>query len=88
MRIEKTSIPANIRSKVNTQFRNYQTDIDALTRKLTSLKSSSDPFGNRYTDEDDGEHDIHMEQRHQLLNGTDRLERSSRRLQDRQVLDT
>lgn len=38
-------------------------------------------FGERYTDEPQDEH---LEQRQQLLSGTDRLERSSARLQDSQ----
>src|ERR1700761_837531 len=86
MRIEKQNIPATLKSKVNTRFRNYQSDIDTLNRKLTSLQSDRAAlFGNRYTDDDgDGTSDPHLEQRQQLLHGTDRLERSSGRLRESQ----
>jgi vesicle transport through interaction with t-SNAREs protein 1 len=86
MRIEKTNIPANLKSKVNTRFRNYQQDVDGLNRKLSSLQSDRAAlFGNRYTDEDgEGSGDPNLEQRQQLLSGTDRLERSSGRLRESQ----
>jgi vesicle transport through interaction with t-SNAREs protein 1 len=80
MRIEKQNIPANQKSKINTRFRNYQTDVDALGRKLSSLQSDRAAlFGSRYTDEEEPM-DPHVEQRQQLLRGTERLERSSGRL--------
>jgi vesicle transport through interaction with t-SNAREs protein 1 len=83
MRIEKQNVPTPSRQKVNTRFRNYQTDIDSLSRKLSSLKSAG--FGNRYTDApEDGPDDPHLAQRQQLLGGTERLERSSNRLRDSQ----
>jgi len=84
MRIEKQNIPTPSKQKINTRFRNYTTDIDTLSRKLSSLKSSG--FGNRYTDSPDanGPEDPSLEQRQQLLSGTDRLERSSNRLRDSQ----
>jgi len=84
MRIEKQNIPATLKSKVNTRFRNYQSDIDNLTRKLTAFESDrSQLFGSRYTDDDDGSSaDPNVEQRQQLLRGTERLERSSGRLRD------
>jgi vesicle transport through interaction with t-SNAREs protein 1 len=86
MRIEKQNIPATLKSKVNTRFRNYGSDIDSLTRKLATLQSDrSALFGNRYTDDDaDGSGDANLEQRQQLLRGTDRLERSSGRLRESQ----
>jgi vesicle transport through interaction with t-SNAREs protein 1 len=85
MRIEKQNIPSNLKSKVNARFRNYQTDVDAYTRKLQSLDSDrSALFGNRYTDSPDDTGDAHVEQRQQLLRGTERLERSSGRLQESQ----
>jgi vesicle transport through interaction with t-SNAREs protein 1 len=84
MRIEKQNIPANQKSKVNTRFRNYQSDVDALGRKLASLQSDRAAlFGSRYTDEEEPM-DPHVEQRQQLLKGTERLERSSGRLRDTQ----
>jgi vesicle transport through interaction with t-SNAREs protein 1 len=86
MRIEKQNIPSNSKSKVNARFRNYQTDVDGLSRKLQSLDSDrSALFGSRYSDAPDGgSGDANVEQRQQLLQGTDRLERSSGRLQESQ----
>jgi Vesicle transport v-SNARE protein N-terminus len=86
MRIEKQNVPATLRGKVNTRFRNYQDDVDSLTRKLKGFSTDrSALFGARYTDEDgDGPVDPHLEQRQQLLSGTDRLERSSGRLRESQ----
>jgi vesicle transport through interaction with t-SNAREs protein 1 len=84
MRIEKQNVPTPSRQKINTRFRNYQTDLDSSTRKLAGLKNSAG-FGNRYTDApDDAAEDPHLAQRQQLLSGTDRLERSSNRLRDSQ----
>ncbi|CAG7945384.1 unnamed protein product [Penicillium nalgiovense] len=82
MRMEKQNIPSATRSKVNIRFRNYSTDIDEVKRKLKSLSDDRQAlFGDRYTDEPQDEH---LEQRQQLLSGTDRLERSSARLQQSQ----
>jgi len=84
MRIEKQNIPTPLKPKINTRFRNYQTDIDTQTRKLASL-TSQPRYGPRYTDSPDGAAaDPHLAQRQQLLSGTDRLERSSNRLRDSQ----
>ena len=83
MRLEKTNIPSSARSKINQRFRNYESDIDAAKRRL---KSSSDDrktqFGNRYSD--NPATDDQLEQRQQLLSGTDRLDRSSQRLRESQ----
>src|ERR1700760_1386434 len=86
MRIEKQNIPSNLKSKVNTRFRNHQTDVDTASRKLTSLTSDRAAlFGNRYTDDpDSGSGDANLEQRQQLFHGTERLERSSGRLRESQ----
>ncbi|KAL2835179.1 t-SNARE [Aspergillus cavernicola] len=82
MRLEKQNIPVAARSKVNIRFRNYSSDIDEAKRKLKSLSDDRKAlFGDRYTDEPQDEH---LEQRQQLLSGTDRLERSSARLQESQ----
>ncbi|KAJ5101654.1 Vesicle transport v-SNARE N-terminal [Penicillium alfredii] len=82
MRMEKQNIPSAARSKVNMRFRNYSTDLDEVKRKLKSLSDDRKAlFGDRYTDEPQDEH---LEQRQQLLSGTDRLERSSARLQQSQ----
>ncbi|WKT49156.1 hypothetical protein QSH57_014086 [Fusarium oxysporum f. sp. vasinfectum] len=73
--------------QVNQRFRNYESDTDAARRKLTTLSSDrSALFGSRYTDDPAGSSDIHMEQRQQLLSGTDRLDRSTQRLKASQAL--
>ena len=83
MRIEKENIPATAKSKVNQRFRNFQTDIDVQKRKLKGLTDDRKAlFGNRYTDNPNT--DDQLEQRQQLLAGTDRLERSSNRLRESQ----
>lgn len=83
MRIEKQNIPSSIRSKINQRFRNFETDIDSSKRKLKSLSDDRKAlFGNRYTDNPTT--DDQLEQRQQLLSGTDRLDRSSQRLRDSQ----
>lgn len=90
MRMEQSNVPKSLQPKIKTRFRNYQTDIDTQTRKLTSL-GNAPRYGARYTDSPDGQGvDAQLEQRQQLLSGTDRLERSSKRLQDshRMALET
>ncbi|MCJ1400261.1 hypothetical protein MMC11_003465 [Xylographa trunciseda] len=83
MRIEKQNIPSSTRSKINQKFRNFESDIDASKRKLKDLSSDRKAlFGSRYTD--DPNTDEQLEQRQQLLSGTDRLDRSSQRLRDSQ----
>ncbi|EDN03810.1 vesicle transport V-snare protein [Histoplasma capsulatum] len=85
MRIEKENIPSAARSKVNARFRNFVTDIDDVKRQLKALSDDRRAlFGDRYTDEPNGVNDHHLEQRQQLLSGTERLERSSARLRDSQ----
>ncbi|KAJ5815521.1 vesicle transport v-snare protein [Penicillium riverlandense] len=82
MRMEKQNIPSAARSKINMRFRNYTSDLDETKRKLKSLSDDRRAlFGDRYTDEPVDEQ---LEQRQQLLSGTDRLERSSARLQESQ----
>ncbi|KAL8710425.1 MAG: hypothetical protein Q9220_005026 [cf. Caloplaca sp. 1 TL-2023] len=83
MRIEKQNIPSATRSKVNQRFRNFESDIDAQKRKLKTLSDDRKAlFGNRYSDNPDS--DQQLEQRQQLLSGTERLDRSSQRLRDSQ----
>lgn len=83
MRIEKTNIPSTTRSRINPRFRNYETDLDASKRKLKSLSDDRKAlFGNRYSDNPGG--DEQLEQRQQLLSGTERLDRSSQRLRESQ----
>lgn len=83
MRLEKQNIPQASKVKVNQRFRNYESDVDAAKRKLKSLQEDKAAlFGKRYTDNPTG--DDQLEQRQQLLSGTDRLERSSGRLRESQ----
>ncbi|KAL9105677.1 MAG: hypothetical protein Q9227_009195 [Pyrenula ochraceoflavens] len=85
MNLEKSNIPTSIRTKVNSRYRNHASDIDAYTRKLKTVSSDRKAlFGDRYTDEEGGAPDIQLEQRQQLLSGTERLDRSSQRLKDSQ----
>ncbi|KAG5959406.1 hypothetical protein E4U58_005013 [Claviceps cyperi] len=87
MRLEKQNIPTSSRAKVNQRFRNYEADVDAQRRKLAGLASDRAAlFGTRYTDEPAGSSDVHLEQRQQLLSGTDRLDRSTQRLKASQAL--
>ncbi|KAI1093442.1 V-snare-domain-containing protein [Rostrohypoxylon terebratum] len=86
MRLEKQNIPSSLRPKINQRFRNFETDVDTYKRKLSSLASDRAAlFGNRYTD-DPSPSDVQLEQRQQLLSGTDRLDRSSQRLRSSQAL--
>ena len=83
MRLEKQNIPSATRSRINPRFRNFETDIDAAKRKLKTLSDDrSAIFGSRYSD--NPTKDDQLEQRQQLLSGTDRLDRSSQRLRDSQ----
>ncbi|KAK5175308.1 t-SNARE VTI1 [Saxophila tyrrhenica] len=88
MRLEKQNIPSVQKQKVNQRFRNHESDVDALKRKLKGLESDDRArlFGGRYTDNpgENGGGDAGVEQRQQLLSGTDRLERSSGRLRESQ----
>lgn len=87
MRLEKQNIPTASRNKVNQRFRNFESETDSARRKLTNLSSDrSALFGSRYTDEPSGSSDVHLEQRQQLLSGTDRLDRSTQRLKNSQAL--
>lgn len=87
MRLEKQNIPTSSRGQVNQRFRNFESDTDKARRKFTNLSSDrSALFGSRYTDEPAGASDAHIEQRQQLLSGTDRLDRSTQRLKASQQL--
>ncbi|RKU42916.1 hypothetical protein DL546_002732 [Coniochaeta pulveracea] len=84
MRLEKASIPSSSRTRINQRLRNFESDIDASKRKLRSLADDrSALFGNRYSDHPS---DAAVEQRQQLLSGTDRLDRSTQRLKASQAL--
>lgn len=83
MRLEKPNIPAPSKGKINARFRNFESDIDVAKRKLESLSSDRRAlFGSRYTDNPTT--DDQLEQRQQLLSGTERLGRSSGRLRESQ----
>jgi len=87
MNLEKSNIPTSARSKINSRFRNHQSDIDSLNRKLKALADSDRKqlFGDRYTDDPEaGPRDVQLEQRQQLLSGTERLGRSGDRLRESQ----
>lgn len=85
--LEKSNIPSSSRTKANARYRNAQSDIDALSRRLKGLANDQSDrralFGDRYTDEP-GPVDAQLEQRQQLLSGTERLGRSSERLKESQ----
>ncbi|CAG8971998.1 hypothetical protein HYALB_00008283 [Hymenoscyphus albidus] len=84
MKLEKSNIPSANRTKVNQRLRNFESDIDAAKRKLRTLADDrSALFGGRYSD---NPNDVQLEQRQQLLSGTDRLDRSSQRLKASQAL--
>lgn len=83
MRLEKASFPAPLKSTYNARFRNFEHDFDTTKRKLEAYTNDrSKLFGARYTDNPDA--DAQLEQRQQLLSGTDRLNRSSGRLRESQ----
>lgn len=88
MKLEKQNVPSASRTKLNQRFRNYESDVDAARRKLTSLAEDRTAlFGDRYSDNPAaGSSDAVMDQRQQLLRGSDRLERSTQRLKSSQAL--
>lgn len=93
MRLEKANIPSTSRTKVNQRFRNYESDIDAFKRKLRNLADDRAAlFGGRYLDDpsrpggNSAPSDLQLEQRQQLLAGSDRLDRSTQRLRASQQL--
>ncbi|KAL1881974.1 hypothetical protein VTK73DRAFT_3303 [Phialemonium thermophilum] len=91
MRLEKQNIPSSARTKVNQRLRNYDTDVDGYKRKLRGLSDDRAAlFGGRYTDSPTGSSsggaDAHLQQRQQLIEGTERLGRSTQRLKASQAL--
>ncbi|KAL5612943.1 hypothetical protein BROUX41_003980 [Berkeleyomyces rouxiae] len=90
MRLEKQNIPATAKTKVNQRLRNYESEIDRQRRKLRTLADDRAAlFGSRYTDTPGAggsASDVQLEQRQQLLAGTDRLDRSTQRLKASQAL--
>lgn len=72
--------------RVNQRFRNYESDVDGYKRKLRGLADDRAAlFGSRYSDNPNSG-DVQLEQRQQLLSGTDRLDRSTQRLKNSQAL--
>ena len=90
MRLEKQNIPSSSRTKVNQRFRNHESDVDKARRRLRSLaEDRAALFGSRYTDDPSSGGagaDAQLEQRQQLLAGSERLDRSSQRLRNSQAL--
>jgi len=73
---EKQHLPSTARAPVNRRFRDYNSDVDGHRRKLRSLGlSGTASTGDKYLD-----------QRQQLLSGTDRLDQSSQRLKASEAL--
>lgn len=86
MQLEKQNIPTSARTKANQRFRDMQTTIDQSQRKLRALaEDRSALFGSRERYSDDP-NDVQLEQRQQLLRGSDRLDRSTQRLKASQRL--
>ncbi|ROV95098.1 hypothetical protein VSDG_05785 [Cytospora chrysosperma] len=86
MQLEKQNIPTRARTKANQRYRDMQTTVDQSQRKLRSLADDrSALFGarERYSDNPG---DLQLEQRQQLLAGSDRLDRSTQRLKASQRL--
>ncbi|KAK3315253.1 vesicle transport V-SNARE protein [Apodospora peruviana] len=91
MQLEKLNLPSDARPRINQRLRNFATDIDGYKRKLRSLATNSnksrpysdDPSGAGF---ERGPSDVQLEQRQQLLSGTDRLDRSTQRLRASQAL--
>ncbi|KAM7218775.1 t-SNARE [Rhypophila decipiens] len=93
MQLEKQNIPSDARPRVNQRLRNFATDTDNYKRKLKALVSDAQKSkfgGGRYSDNpsdaERGLSDAQLEQRQQLLSGTDRLDRSTQRLRASQAL--
>jgi vesicle transport through interaction with t-SNAREs protein 1 len=81
MRLEKQNIPQSSKINVTKRLRNHESDVDTAARKLKSLQDDKAAlFGKRYTD--NPTQDDQLEQRQQLLGGTESLERSSGRLRE------
>ncbi|KAF3936453.1 hypothetical protein ABW19_dt0206464 [Dactylella cylindrospora] len=81
MRIEVQNIPTNIRSKFSPRVRNYDHDLDKAKQTLKRAAMEAERQ-NIYGSKGPTGQDAVYEQRQQLLSGTDRLERTSQRLQN------
>jgi vesicle transport through interaction with t-SNAREs protein 1 len=84
MALELSNIPSSARSKIKPRHRNYIHDLDVSRHALVKFAQNAERdalFGVRGGS---GSGDAVVDQRQQLLSGTDRLERSSQRLRDSQ----
>lgn len=99
MNLEKQNVPSGTRTKLNQRVRNYTSDVDSYKRRLRQLADDRAALfggpGGRYRDDPSnppsglsggGPSDLQLEQRQQLLAGTDRLDRSTQRLKASQAL--
>lgn len=92
MTLELSNIPSTLRNKIKPRLRNYTHDLDVSRSTLVKLSQNSDRAtlfngrGNGGRNGAGGSGDAVVDQRQQLLSGTDRLERSSQRLRDSQRL--
>lgn len=84
MSLEVSNIPSSGRNKIKPRLRNYTHDLDVSRHALLKFAQNAERdalFGNRGNS---GPGDAVVDQRQQLLSGTDRLERSSQRLRESQ----
>lgn len=92
MQLEKQNIPTSARTRANQRFRDMQTTVDKATRRLGALRDDRAAlFGGRGNGSgnapySDNPNDVQLEQRQQLLSGSDRLDRSTQRLKASQRL--
>jgi len=91
MQLEKQNVPSTSRTALNQRVRNYASDVDKYKRKLRALADDRAALfgGDRYRDEPGmggPGGDVQLEQRQQLLSGTDKLDRSTQRLRASQAL--
>lgn len=91
MQLEKQNIPTSARTRANQRFRDMQTTVDKATRRLGALRDDRAALfggrgGNPTAPYSDNPNDVQLEQRQQLLSGSDRLDRSTQRLKASQRL--
>lgn len=88
MQLEKSNVPSELRPSINRRLRDYHSEINGYRRKLRDLAENTMAlYREPYRDDpevlsSDSSHD----QRQTLLEGTDRLDRSSSRLKASQAL--
>lgn len=87
MSLELSNIPSTARNRIKPRLRNYTHDLDVSRHSLLKFSQNAERdalFGGRGGAGESG--DAVVDQRQQLLGGTERLERSSQRLRDSQRL--